>query len=299
MKDKKIKNIFGILLTSALTANGLAGIEASYASNSNAEYFCSFKESKLVTVADSDRGEAKLIDWQKYSSKISNINSLQTLCVQASARMQKYADRGSLNYITVARLEDRLFVCASDRSGKCLNDNLGYLLPLQSAQNAEQFLIGLFNAPQEAVIRGQKLVIDFRQLLETRYKINNSKALKYRCTVRGGTPVTVVDTPTGSIDLIVWRQDLFANYSPMSRCELVTKRFQQQAASNNMKYVSWGTLNNSRVICVSSANGDCQRNGLLFTLNREDDPEMVLRKLFDLDRPLTRSKTVIDISQRL
>lgn len=299
MNMKKARNFIGIALTATLSTSVLGAIAPTEAANRSTEYFCSFKERRLLTVADSPRGEVGLIDWQQYSTKTSNINSLQTLCVQASARMQKYSDAGNLNYISVARLDDRLFVCASDRSGNCLRDNLGYLLPLQPNQNAERFLVGLFNAPSEAVIRGQKIVIDIQQLLERRYKINNANSIKYRCVVRGSTPVTVVDTPGRSIDLIVWRQDLFAQYSPESRCKIVTNRFQKHALANNMRYVSWGNKNNSKIICVSNARGQCQQDGVLLTLNPQDDPELVLRGLFDLNRPLTRSKTVVDVSRRL
>lgn len=299
INKKQARNFLGVVLTSALTASMFGSIEPSQARSNGTEYFCSFRDRKLVTVADSSRGEVGLIDWQRYSSKSSNVNSLQTLCVQASARMQRYADTGNLNYISLARLDNRLFVCASDRAGNCLRDNSGYLLPLTSNQNAEQFLIGLFNAPSEAVIRGSKVVIDFQQLLERRYKVNNARSVKYRCVMRGSTPVTVVDTPGGSIDLIVWSRNLFAQYSPQSRCQIVTNRFQKHSSTNNLRYVSWGNYNSSRVICVSNARGQCQRDGVLFTLEPQDDPEGVLRSLFNLDRPLTRSKTVVDVSSRL
>ena len=299
MRQKKAKKILSILLTSALTLTAIGSTKPTEARTQSKEFFCSLKQGQLVTVANVDRGTVKLINWQQYASENYNLNSLQTLCVSVSARMQKYADLGKLNYISLAQLNERLFLCASNSQGTCLQDNSGYLLPLQTHQNSKQFLLGLFNAPSEAVIEKQKLVIDFQKLLATRLKAYNSKLTKYRCIDREGTPVTVIDTPRGSIDLIVWSQNLLPQYLPRNRCEIITSRFQKHASTNNLRFISWGTVNNSRAICVSDANGKCQPDGLLITLNQQDNPELVLRQLFDLNTPLTRAKTVIDLNRKL
>jgi len=299
MKQKKAKKLLSIFLTSALTLTAIGSTKPSEARTQSKDFFCSLKQGQLVTIANGDRGAVKLIDWQQYASENYNLNSLQTLCVSASARMQRYADLGKLNYISLAQLNERLFLCASNSQGTCLQDNSGYLLPLQTHQNSKQFLLGLFNAPSEAVIQGQKLVIDFQKLLETRLKAYNSKLTKYRCIDREGTPVTVIDTPRGSIDLIVWSKDLLPQYAPRNRCEIITDRFQKHASTNNLRFISWGTVNDSRAICVSDANGKCQPDGLLITLNPQDNPELVLRQLFDLNTPLTRAKTVIDLNRKL
>jgi len=299
MNQKRAKKLLSIFLTSAITLTTFGLIKPSEARNQSSDFFCSLKQGKLTTVVEGDRGEVKLIDWHKYASNNYSINSLQSLCMTASARMQRYADRGQLNYISLDRSNNRSFVCVSNSQGTCLKDNSGYLLPLQSYHNSQQFLLGLFNVPSEAVIGEKKLVIDFTKLLETKYKADNSKLTKYSCIDREGTPVTVIDTPTGSIDLIVWRKDLFPQYSPKNRCKIITDRFQKHSLDNNLQYISWGTVNNSRAICVSDVRGKCQSDGLLITLNPQDNPESVLRELFDLNTPLTRAKTVIDISRKL
>ncbi|MDJ0727274.1 MAG: COP23 domain-containing protein [Prochloraceae cyanobacterium] len=301
MNNKKLTSLFALFLTSALILPVLSLTKPTKAADRNADYFCSLERGKISTIVSGDRGKVNLIDWEKYAS-FNSVNysrkSLATLCKQASARLRKYAGMNQLNYISLARLNNRLFVCASNSQGNCVKDNLGYLLPLRSELNSQQFLLGLFNVPNEAVIQGQKLVIDFTKLLETRYKAYNSKSTSYKCVVRGETPVTVVDTPRGEIDLIVWSQNLFARYSPKYRCDEVTSRFQKQARANNLQYISWGTINNSKVICVSDRSGRCQKDGILITLTQQDNPENVLRSLFDLNRPITRSKTVIDLSQK-
>ncbi len=300
MNKNKAKRLLAIFLTSALTLTFSSWTKSTEARNQSTDYFCSLKKGKLVTVADGNQGEVKLIDWQKYASNTYNINSLRSLCMTASARLKKYSDLGQLNYISLAKLNNRLFVCVSNSQGTCLKENLGYLLPLQSHQNSKGFLLGLFNAPNEAIIQGQKLVIDFQKLLQTKYKVSSSKITKYRCVNRGGTPVTVVDTPGGPIDLIVWDQNLFAQYSPQFRCNAVTNNFQKHARANNLRYISWGiAANNIKVICVSDARGKCKQDGILFTLTQQDNPETVLKSLFNINTPLSRGrKTVIDISKK-
>ena len=118
---------------------------------------------------------------------------------------------------------------------------------------------------------------------------NPSQTTKYRCIYRNGTPTTVADTDRGQIELIVWKSHYFGpKYPPDVRCREVTARFQRHSDANNMKYISTGVMNRYNVICVSTKSGNCKPNSLLITLPHKDNPQKVLRDLFNLEQPITR-----------
>ena len=118
--------------------------------------------------------------------------------------------------------------------------------------------------------------------------INNKQAEKpsveYRCIDRNGTPATVAYTARGPIELIVWKSQYFSGsgYTPESRCVEVTSRFQQHSDAKNLRYISTGMVNKHNVICVSEDSGNCKSDGLLITLQYDDNPEQVMRELFNL-----------------
>lgn len=109
----------------------------------------------------------------------------------------------------------------------------------------------------------------------------------YQCINYQGKPTTIVDTPRGRIKLIVWESNYFSNsgWTPERRCQAVTARFQKFSDNRTLKYVSTGIVKNKyKVICVSHpAPGrgyDCNGDGLLITLEANDNPNQVLKNLF-------------------
>lgn len=109
-------------------------------------------------------------------------------------------------------------------------------------------------------------------------------SVEYRCIDRNGTPATVAYTVRGAIELIVWKSQYFSGsgYTPESRCLEVTNRFQQHSDAKNLRYISTGVVNKHNVICVSEDSGNCKSDGLLITLQYDDNPEQVMRELFNL-----------------
>jgi len=130
----------------------------------------------------------------------------------------------------------------------------------------------------------------------------------YSCVNYKGKPTTVVDTPRGKIQLIVWESDYFrdAGWTPLKRCQEVTKRFQEFSDQGVLKYITTGKINKYPVICVArqvpGKGYQCQSNGLLITLQMNDNPDKVLRDLFTNAAkvggvPVTRGDTVVSIPQ--
>jgi hypothetical protein len=109
----------------------------------------------------------------------------------------------------------------------------------------------------------------------------------YRCIQLKGIPTTIVDTAKGRIQLIIWQSDYFGDsgWSPKKRCEEVTSRFQRLSNSGNLKYVATGTINSQSVICAAekrTSGYKCRADGLLLTLQSNDNPNKVLSELFNL-----------------
>lgn len=130
----------------------------------------------------------------------------------------------------------------------------------------------------------------------------------YSCVNYQGKPTTVVNTPRGKIQLIVWESDYFrdSGWSPQKRCQEVTKRFQEFSDKGILKFVTTGKINKYPVICIGrqvpGGGYQCQSDGLLITLQMNDNPDKVLRDLFTNAAkvggiPVTRGDTVVSITQ--
>ena len=109
----------------------------------------------------------------------------------------------------------------------------------------------------------------------------------YSCINYENKTTTIVDTARGRIKLIVWESDYFANsgWTPQKRCEAVSARFQKFSDNKSLKYVSTGVVKEKyKVICVSSPQPgrgyNCNNDGLLLTLQPNDNPSKVLKTLF-------------------
>jgi hypothetical protein len=107
----------------------------------------------------------------------------------------------------------------------------------------------------------------------------------YSCIDYQGKPNTVVDTKRGRIQLIVWGSDYFRNsgWTPQKRCQEVTARFQKFSDNKSLKYVTTGKIKNQPVICLGKkipSGYECIPDGLLITLEANDNPQKVLMSLF-------------------
>ncbi|MGK7947133.1 MAG: COP23 domain-containing protein [Microcystaceae cyanobacterium] len=115
---------------------------------------------------------------------------------------------------------------------------------------------------------------------------------QYTCVSKQGIPRTVVDTKRGKIELIIWESQVFGSqWSPESRCQEVTQRFQDFSDAGNLRYVTTGKMNGYNVICVGDqrTNGyTCDRDGLLITLQPSDHPPSVMKDLFDVNNRVSK-----------
>lgn len=110
------------------------------------------------------------------------------------------------------------------------------------------------------------------------------------------TPMTMARTQRGNVAMIRWKSNFFNNarqdFTPMSRCTEVSRRFQTFYNEGILSYLTTGTMNAQNVICVAEEyGGPC--SGLLLTLEPQDNPQQVLQDLMDIrtraSGPITRS----------
>ena len=338
----KKKKFWKILLASLTVFSTIGVAKPSWA---NVYYSCNLQNGQPVTVANTPRGNVKLINWEN-NRAISNQSTPEKLCEDVSIKLQQYADSGELNYISISQFKGQFFVCVANRSGDCIGNNFGWLFDIEPSQNSQSAFRRLFNhLPSQAIVEGKKFVVDINQLTggtvrqdsryqnsstntynsryqnnstntynsgyqnsstntyNSRYQNNSTntynsryqnnrdrqiaatrRSVQYTCIQQGGVFKTIANTQNGPIELIIWQSNFFSGsgYTPETRCQIVTSRFQQHSDAKNFRYVSTGRMNGQNVICVSSKSGRCQSNGLLITLQPDDRPNQVLRNMFNL-----------------
>lgn len=127
----------------------------------------------------------------------------------------------------------------------------------------------------------------------------------YSCIEYQGNPTTVVNTERGIIKFIVWKSEIFqsSGWTPLLRCQEVSKRFQQFYNQGTLRLITNGIMNRQPVICIAQKKAGqglvCQDNGLLLTLEPNDNPQQVMQDLFDQNRladgnsPLVRGEQMI------
>jgi Circadian oscillating protein COP23 len=129
----------------------------------------------------------------------------------------------------------------------------------------------------------------------TRFFCGQSRTLNTTKTV----PTTFARTKRGNVPVIRWQSTFFqasSVYTPLKRCEEVSRRFQKYYSDGTLAYLTAGQMNTQNVICVSEEyGGPCQ--GLLLTLEPKDNPQAVLKDLLNARNraggPLTRSTGAI------
>ena len=110
---------------------------------------------------------------------------------------------------------------------------------------------------------------------------------KYSCINKEGIYRTVADTERGRIELIKWKSKIWGSrWTPEERCNEVTRRFQEFSSEGTLRYVAIGKMNDYNVICVADkrvSGYECRKNGLLITLQSNDNPIRVMNELFDIN----------------
>ena len=136
----KQTNFFKIILTSTIFLTGLS----KPVSAKIKDFSCNLQNGRAIATVETISGNINLIDWHKNHSRIATYSNPASLCQEVSARMRKYAKSGNLNYLSIAKFSNRYFVCASDRTGNCISDDLGLLFTIQASQSPQRILQELF-----------------------------------------------------------------------------------------------------------------------------------------------------------
>ena len=124
-----------------------------------------------------------------------------------------------------------------------------------------------------------------------------------------GTLETVAKIPEkGNVAVIRWVSTYFnkAGFDPQTRCEEVSKRFQELYDKQVLNYITTDRMNGQNVVCVAAQEkSPCIPNGLLFTLKPEEKPNEIVRQIFAIrsgerQRPLEETERIyINVKQQL
>jgi hypothetical protein len=122
---------------------------------------------------------------------------------------------------------------------------------------------------------------------------------QFICGRSRGSPATIAQTPRGSVPVILWQSQHFsgAGYTPQTRCQMVTARFQKHYQDGTLRYITTGMVNRQPVVCVAlSEKGSCL--SILFTLKPGTDPNQVLLQVLNVrdkgSTPLNESTSPIE-----
>ena len=115
--------------------------------------------------------------------------------------------------------------------------------------------------------------------------INSTQAQSekgFRCDVSTSIPTTMYHNAQGGKEpWIKWISGHFSgsNWTPLSRCQVVSKRLEEYRIKGKLKYVTLGMENQQQIICVASRdNGPCE--GIVYTLKPGQDGVAALNNLF-------------------
>lgn len=113
----------------------------------------------------------------------------------------------------------------------------------------------------------------------------HARPVQYTCSMKNGVPTTIARTPQGTVAVISWKSTHFngSGFSPQKRCQVVSARFQKHSNQGSLRYITVGEMQNQNVLCVAQTRGGaCRRDGLLLTLEPQDNPRNVLKELFSV-----------------
>lgn len=95
-------------------------------------------------------------------------------------------------------------------------------------------------------------------------------------------PATVVWIPEErkNVAMIVWKSEFFEEWSPKSRCDTVSPKFDQAFRAGRLNYLTTGIVKNSPVLCAVQKSGQsCDSENQLFTLKPHQNPSLVLDEI--------------------
>ena len=133
----------------------------------------------------------------------------------------------------------------------------------------------------------------------------NAQSVNFACVNQEGVPTTVASTPRGDVAIIRWVSKLGGGYTPQRRCDIVSQKFQDFHNQGILKFLTTGTENRQKVICVTDIDqGPCRAT--LYTLKPDQDPGEALQSLLAVRTrastgPIseTSSRVYIDMSKYL
>lgn len=109
---------------------------------------------------------------------------------------------------------------------------------------------------------------------------------EFLCDNSGAYPSTIVRAPQhGDVTMIEWKSDHFANsgFSPESRCNKVSTKFQNAYKQGSLKFFTTGLVNRQSVICaVATKSSPCNNDNMLYTLKPGSDPHKTLKQMLDI-----------------
>ncbi len=132
------------------------------------------------------------------------------------------------------------------------------------------------------------LAISFAPLLATMaipWRNNIAQAdtvpRKFYCGQSKNAPTTMAKTSRGPVPVIRWVSTLGENYTPQSRCQIVSDKFQTFYNDGTLNYLTTGVMNQQNVICAAKVQGGpC--TGVLFTLKPNSNPDQTLKRLLSI-----------------
>ncbi len=95
-----------------------------------------------------------------------------------------------------------------------------------------------------------------------------------------------------NIPIVRWTKTINRRWNPQTRCQEVSKRFNSLYDNGWLNDLTSGEINNQNVICGVRRTGDrCTNRNILLTINTGDEPDYILKKMFDL-QARARGKTI-------
>jgi hypothetical protein len=120
----------------------------------------------------------------------------------------------------------------------------------------------------------------------------------FYCDISGEVPVTKVKTDRGDETFITWKKSFANGYSKDKRCQIVTKRLQEQYNRGRFYLTTRDNIKGLPVICYThDEGGDCNASNILVTLTKGEDAKAVVKQL-KYFRASARSKSPIELSGR-
>ena len=284
--------IAGLSVTFVMALSGLVS-QPSYSqpekslSLSDVTFGCYKVNGKLETVAvprDQKLG-IPIISWSDRIFRGFNYSDrqLERKCQEVSNRIEKLRQLDLLEYITIGGYWQEIWVvCASKR---CTKSSV-FLFALPDSFNDEDFWRIFAVSDSGPILRSvQKPSINLGHIIgySTRRVKIDRQIIRFTCRTSGGIPTTIARTSKGDIPIIIWKSDSFisSGWTREKRCQEVSDRIDKLRFSNSLNYLTSGVIDEQSVICGVKTQTDlCTTERILFTLNKNSDPQKILKQMF-------------------